>query len=51
MQRWAVELEQRSGHNKATCALANKLARIAWALWRHNSSYDGAHVSQRAVTL
>lgn len=51
VQRWAVELEQRIGHNKATCALANKLARIAWALWRHNSNYDGAHVSQRAVTI
>jgi len=51
VQRWAVQLEQRIGHNKATCALANKLARIAWALWRHHGSYDGAHVSQRAVTI
>ncbi len=50
VQRWAVQLEQRIGHNKATCALANKLARIAWALWRHHGSYDGTHVSQRPVT-
>lgn len=51
VQRWAVQLEQRIGHNKATCALANTLARIAWALWRHHGSYHGAHVSQRAVSV
>jgi len=29
---WALELEKRSNHNKATVALANKIARIAWAV-------------------
>ena len=51
VQRWAVQLEQRIGHNKATCALANKLARIAWALWRHHGNYDRAHVSRRPITV
>ena len=29
---WVLRLEQRRGHNKATIALANKLARIVWAV-------------------
>lgn len=37
---WAVRLEQRVGHNKATVALANKLARIAWATWKHDRPFD-----------
>lgn len=41
LQRWALQLEQRVGHNKAACALANKLARIAWALWRHARAFNG----------
>lgn len=32
LQQWAAQLEQRVGHNKATCAIANKLARICWAV-------------------
>jgi transposase len=33
LQRWALHLEQRRGHNVATVAVANKLARIVWAVW------------------
>jgi hypothetical protein len=33
LQRWAVQTEQRRGHNVATVAVANKLARIIWAVW------------------
>jgi transposase len=40
LQRWALELRARSNHNKTTCALANKLARIAWATWRHGTVFD-----------
>ena len=32
LRSWALELEERAHHNKATVALANKLARIAWAV-------------------
>jgi transposase len=32
LSRWAVQLVQRRGMNKATVALANKLARIGWAV-------------------
>ena len=43
LQQWAMDLKQRSNHNKATCALANKLARIAWAVWAHDRDFDGNH--------
>jgi transposase len=29
LRAWALQIEQTRGHNKATVALANKLARIA----------------------
>lgn len=32
-------MQQRSNHNKATCALANKLARIAYACLRDAAPY------------
>jgi len=31
---WAMNLQNRTGFNKAAIALANKLARIVWAVWR-----------------
>ena len=40
LQRWGLQLERRIGHNKATVALANKLARICWAVWRNETSYQ-----------
>jgi transposase len=49
LQRWALQLEQRVGHNKATCALANKLARIAWALWRHDRAFNGDFTPSAAM--
>jgi len=38
---WALKCEQQRGHNIATVALANRMARIAWATWKHHRSYDG----------
>lgn len=43
LQRWAIQLEQRVGHNKATVALANKLARIVWACWASGKPYQANH--------
>lgn len=34
LQAWVLRVELRSGHNIATVALANRLARIAWRVWR-----------------
>ena len=54
LRTWALDLERRVGHNKAAVALANKLARIAWALptsaqhpdhLRAGGSEDGARSS------
>jgi hypothetical protein len=33
LQQWAVTTAARRGHNKAAIALANKMARIMWAVW------------------
>jgi transposase len=40
LHQWALEVQQRRGHNVAAIALANKLARIAWALWRQMRCYS-----------
>lgn len=45
LHQWAIALEQRAGHNKATCALANKLARICWAVWKHQRDFDPNYAS------
>jgi transposase len=37
---WALEVEHRCGHNKAAIAVANKLARIAWAVWKSGKSFE-----------
>ena len=39
LRAWALRLEQRRGHNKATIALANKLARVVWAVWRREAEF------------
>jgi transposase len=40
LRRWALERERVRGHNKAAVALANKLARIVWAVWRKERVFD-----------
>lgn len=40
LQAWALRLKQRRGHNRAAVALANKIARIAWAACTHKTSYQ-----------
>jgi transposase len=39
LRRWGLHLEETHGHNKAAVALANKLARIAWAVWVHGRDF------------
>jgi transposase len=43
---WALRVDARRGHNKATIALANKLARVIWAVW----SRDAQFVSRPALS-
>ncbi len=45
LHHWALQLDQRTHRNKATCALANKLARICFASLRSQQPFD----AQRAV--
>jgi transposase len=40
LQSWALRVQQRRGSQKAYAALANKIARIVWAVWRSESSYQ-----------
>ena len=42
LRSWALAVQDRTNHNKATCALANKLARIAWAVWVKHEKYQSA---------
>ncbi len=42
VRRWALDVQGRSNHNKATCALANKLARICYATLRDHKLFDEA---------
>ena len=39
LQQWAVTVAQRCGHNRATIAVANKLARIVWAVWAREQPF------------
>jgi transposase len=49
LQAWSLQ-RAGSGHsNKATVALANKLVRIAWAVWYHDRSFNGNHVQRVAA--
>ena len=38
-RRWALQVQSRSNHNKAACALANKLARICYATLRDKTPF------------
>jgi transposase len=39
LRAWALARERARGHNKAAVALANKLARIVWAVWRNGRPF------------
>ena len=42
IRRWTLDVQGRSNHNKATCALANKLALIFCAMLRDHAPFDEA---------
>jgi len=39
LRTWALDRERARGHNKAAVALANKLTRIVWAVWRREQAF------------
>jgi transposase len=51
LQQWALALERRRGHNPAAVALANKLARIAWAVWTTGTTFDPQSPPTSTLTL
>lgn len=48
LRRWALGREHARGHNKAAVALANKLARIVWAVWRSERGYTAMRLVPNA---
>ena len=45
LSQWAVALRERSGWQKAVVALANKNARILWAVMTSGQAFDANHLS------
>ena len=42
LSRWINHIRQERGTNKAVVALANKMARIGWAVLHHGTEYQAA---------
>jgi transposase len=42
LREWAVNVAKERGNNKAAVALANKMARLVWAVWHHDRDYQPA---------
>ncbi len=47
---WALALRERSGWQKAVVALANKNARILWAVMTRGEAFDANHLSVKPVS-
>jgi transposase len=50
VRRWALDVQHRSNHNKAACALANKLARICYATLRDKTPFGETERLSRKIT-
>lgn len=48
LRLWALKLQSRTRHNKATVALANKIARIVFAVWKHGRAYTPSQAASMA---
>jgi transposase len=49
LRAWALDRERSRGHNKAAVALANKLARIVWAVWSRERDFDATQETSRTI--
>ncbi|GIK36100.1 MAG: transposase [Bryobacterales bacterium] len=47
LRRWVLAVRSRSNHNKATCALAKKLARICYATLRDQVPYGADRLNRK----
>jgi transposase len=48
LQTWVLARADTGHRNRAAVALANKMARVIWALWRHERRFDGDYLPQTA---
>jgi transposase len=51
LPQWALAVAQRRGHHPAAIALANKLARIAWAVWTTETPFAPQPARPTTLTL
>ena len=51
LQEWALEVERRRGRNRAAIAVANKLARVVWAVATRGEDFRKSAVSPEHVTV
>jgi hypothetical protein len=47
--RWARKLRQRRGSMRTAVAVARRLSRILWALWRHGNVYDPGSLAEASA--
>ena len=50
ISKWAHQLREKSGWQKAAVALANKNARILWAMFVRGKPFEARHVSVKPGT-
>lgn len=48
LQVWALERASQGHRNRAVVAFANKMARILWAVWKHERTFSGSYRLQAA---
>jgi transposase len=46
VQAWVLQRVEKGHRNRAAVALANKMARIVWAVWKHARAFDGNYLPQ-----
>lgn len=49
ISRWVLQIREKSGWQKAVVALANKNARILWAVFVRGRAFDANHVSVKST--
>lgn len=45
LRSWALQVHRLKGQNRAAVAVANKLSRIVWAVWRNGTSFESRTVA------
>ena len=51
ISKWAHQLKEKSGWQKAVVALANKNARILWAVFVRGKAFDANHLSVKPLSI